>query len=165
MESEDVWEEVLNGKIIADKPHPSPDHYFTAENIFCIFKNFKRCIVILRGLGVHLTEKDIVIPDIVVLCDPNKLKNDGIHGAPDLIAEILSPGTAKRDKGYKKLLYERCGVKEYWIVDPYNHFIEVYLLTDGKYVQTGVYQKPDTFKTSLYDDLVIDANEVFEVNW
>jgi len=163
---DNVWEELLDGEIVAMSPRPSPDHYSAAENIQGIFKRFlkgKPCRVFLDGLDVHLTEKDIAIPDIVVLCDRNKIKKDGIHGAPDLIAEVLSPDTAKRDRGYKKSLYERCGVQEYWIVDPDERFIEVYLLVNGKYVPGGVYRKPDKFKTSLFNDaLIIDTNEVFE---
>lgn len=64
----------------------------------------------------------------MVVCNKDIIKKDGVHGVPDLIVEVISPSTAKKDKGYKKDLYETCGVKEYWLVDTDNRSIEVYLL-------------------------------------
>ena len=77
---------------------------------------------------VHLSENDCVIPDVMIVCNSDIIKDNAIYGAPDLIVEVLSPGTEKRDRGYKKDLYERCGVREYWIVDPVSLTVEVYLL-------------------------------------
>jgi len=124
---------------------------------------------------------DVVQPDICVVCDLSKLDEKGCMGAPDLIVEILSPSTAMHDRSYKKDLYERCGVKEYWIIDTRNKVIEVYWLVDGKYVLNDMYFEPDEhwlnhhsttdedrakvkykFKTSLFDGLVIDIREIFE---
>jgi len=162
---DNVWEELIDGVIVAMSPRPSPRHYITADNIYGIFKKFlagKPCKAYMDAFDVHLTEKDIVIPDVLILCDKDKLKKDGIHGAPDLIVEVLSPNTAKRDKGYKKDLYEKCGVKEYWIADPENRLIEVYLPDkNGKYVLADVYYEHE-FKTSLFDGLIINTEEVFE---
>lgn len=105
------------------------------------------------------------------------IKKDGIHGTPDLIVEVLSPSTAKNDKGYKKELYEKSGVKEYWIVDPVMRSIETYLLADGKYVLDEFYAlPPDIFEItdreredckkeihiSLYNDFCISLEEIFE---
>ena len=114
----------------------------------------------------------------MIVCQPEILQDDGIHGAPDLIVEVLSPSTAKRDRGYKKDLYERSGVKEYWIVDPMNKAIETYLLKNGKFVFDNLYSLypdcdlkrmtseeiakiPTEFKCSLYDDLTISIKKVF----
>ena len=71
------------------------------------------------------------VPDFMVVCDREKIKADGVHSAPDLVLEVLSPSTAKNDKGYKKSVYESSGVPEYWIVSPKEKSIEVYLLQDG----------------------------------
>jgi len=175
-------EELIGGKIIMMSPMPTLNHNFAASNIFHIFKKYlkgKTCTAIADGSDVFLTKKDRVVPDVMVVCDRNMLKKDGVYGAPDLIVEVLSPSTAKRDKGYKKDLYEKCGVKEYWLVEPVNKSIDVYLLNNGKYMLDNVYSiYPDymlnkmtakekeeivtEFKTSLFHDLVILLEEAFE---
>ena len=113
----------------------------------------------------------------MIVCNKNNIKLDGIHGAPDLVVEVLSPGTAKNDKGYKKDLYETAGVKEYWIIDPMPRSIEVYLLTDGKFSLDEVYalypeglsvtekEREETKKeiqVSLYNDFCISLEEIFK---
>jgi hypothetical protein len=75
----------------------------------------------------------IVQPDILVVCDPAKLIEEGVRGAPDFIVEILSPATALKDQSEKKELYEKKGVREYWIVNPNTLETFVYLLRDGSY--------------------------------
>lgn len=178
---EEYKEEVLNGEIILMSPCPSANHNRIVGNIYRIFSNFldgKPCETFVDGMDVYLSDKDTVIPDVMVICNPDIIKSTGIYGIPDLIVEILSPSTAKRDKGYKKDLYEKSGVQEYWIVDPLNKAIEVYLLNDGKYRLDNIYSilpdyeiermKPEEianiqteFKCSLYDDLVISIEKVF----
>lgn len=177
-----VWEELIDGKVVAMSPRPTINHNIIAGNVFTIFHNFlkgKKCIPFADGVDLYLSEKDRVIPDMMVVCNSDIIKKDGVYGAPDLIVEVLSPSTAKRDKGYKKDLYERSGIKEYWIVDPENRSIEVYLLRENRYELDNVYSIfPDydlnrmtpeelaeiqmEFKCSLYDDLIISVEEVFE---
>lgn len=67
-------------------------------------------------------------------------KHSTIHGVPDMVAEVFSRSTMKRDMGIKKDIYERNGVKEYWMIDPWRETVEVYLLHDGKYEFGGLYQ-------------------------
>jgi Uma2 family endonuclease len=118
----------------------------------------------------------------VVVCNPDIIKNDGLYGAPDLVVEVLSKSTSERDRGIKKEIYEAIGVKEYWIVSTTERSIEVYLLKDGKFVLDKVYsiytaedmeaimeddekerEKIITeFKTSIFDDLVVAVEDVFE---
>ena len=79
----------------------------------------------------HLCDKrqtliNYLEPDILVVCDENKLSEDGCHGAPDLIVEVASQSTKKRDYGIKLLKYRTAGVKEYWIVDPMRETVMVY---------------------------------------
>jgi Uma2 family endonuclease len=177
---EEVRTELLNGVEVAMSPRPVVNHLEASGNIHQIFKNYlvgKKCRVFYE-MDVHLTPKDIVVPDIAVICDNDIIKYDGAYGAPDLVVEVLSPSTAKYDRGYKKDLYERCGVKEYWIVDTRNYSIDVYLLENGKYTLDNLYTIfPDyviekmtekekseiayDFKTSLFPDLVINIEEVF----
>lgn len=176
---EEPWEEKLNGQIFLMSPRPSVNHNQAAGNIYHIFRNYlkgKTCRAFPDGTDVFLTEEDNVIPDAMIVCNKDIIKPDGIHGAPDLIVEVLSPRTAKNDRGYKKDLYESSGVKEYWIVDPTLRSIEAYLLSDGKYTLDGVYglfpnspsiteqerqESKKEIPVSLYGDFRISLEEIF----
>ncbi|MDR2167314.1 MAG: Uma2 family endonuclease [Clostridiales bacterium] len=81
---------------------------------------------------VYFTKKTRLAPDFAVVCDPGIIKGESIHGVPNLVVEVLSPSTFKKDKNKKKATYEKFGVPEYWIVDSRNFSIEVHLLKDGK---------------------------------
>ncbi|MCI8415546.1 MAG: Uma2 family endonuclease [Ruminiclostridium sp.] len=173
-------EELIDGKIVAMSP-ASTSHTYIADGILSIFRHYlrgRKCIPFGDGLLVHLTDQDKFVPDVMIVCDRNKIGRNGIHGAPDLVVEVLSPSTAKKDRGYKKAAYESSGVPEYWIVNPADKSIEVYLLEDGRYTLDNVYTRyPDEdlaemtdeekaaviteFKCHLYDDLVIRLDDIF----
>ena len=102
-------------------------------------------------------------PDIVVVCDPNKLDRKGCLGAPDLIIEILSPVTAAKDTKEKYQLYEESLVKEYWMVYPGENLIEVFKLDNkGKYQMEKKYNRNDTIKVGMLGDLSIKLVDIFE---
>ena len=173
-------EELMGGKIVAMAP-ASAGHTYVADGILNIFRNYlkgKKCIPFGDGLLVHLTDEDKFVPDVMVVCDRSKIKPDGVHGAPDLVVEVLSPSTAKYDRTYKKDVYEKSGVPEYWLVNPTDRSIEVYLLENGRYILNDVYTvRPDwllqymsdeekaalvtEFKCHLYDDLIIRLDDIF----
>ena len=177
---EERREELIGGKVVMMAP-ASAEHVYTAGSIYNIFKNYlkgKNCIPFSDGLLVHLTDDNKFVPDMMVVCDRSKIKSDGVHGAPDLVVEVLSPSTAKDDRTRKKEVYEACGVPEYWLVSPTDKSIEVYLLESGKYILHDVYTvRPDwvlaqmtdeersavvtEFKCHLYDDLTIRLDDVF----
>jgi len=179
---DDYRSELINGKIIMMLPRPVFNHVTVASNIYRIFANYlkgKSCTPFDDGFDLYLTEKDHFVPDAMVVCDPNKIKYNGVHGAPDLVVEVLSPSTAKRDKTYKKQVYEQCGVQEYWIVDVDSKRLEQYLLQEGQLQLVEVYSVypdyiwnkmtaeeqaavPLELKCSLYDDLLIKLEDVFE---
>ena len=118
---EEIRDEMLNGKVILMSPRPAVNHNRAIGNIFFAFMGYlrgKTCEPFADGTDVYLTEKDRVIPDVMIICKKEIIKRNGVHGAPDLIVEVLSPGTEKRDRGYKKDLYEKGGVLEYWLVEP-----------------------------------------------
>lgn len=175
-------EELIGGKIIAMSPRPLYNHNRVAGRIYKLFEDYledRSCAAISDGTELFLTEEDRFVPDFMVVCDPNKIKRNGVHGAPDLVAEILSPSTSKRDKMYKKNVYEKCGVREYWLVDTLNRSIEQYLLEDGRLELREIYtlfQDDDLeqmneeeraavsthFKCSLFDDLDIALADIFK---
>ena len=172
--------ELLDGIIFA-MSSPGTNHVIAGVNIIKILGNYlagKGC-KLFYDHDLHLTKRDRVRPDVMVVCRQDIIKGNGIHGAPDLVVEILSRSTKKRDRGYKLGLYERCGIREYWIVDTRSRAIEVYLLIEGKLTLDGAYEVyfdheleymeeeeraeiPYEFKTSLFDDLVIKLEDIFQ---
>ena len=178
---EEPREEVINGKVVMMSA-PTLNHTLIAGNIFGIFRDYlrgKKCVPIQDGGALFLEEDaEEYKPDMMVVCDRDKLKLDGVHGAPDLAVEVLSPSTGRYDKGHKKEVYEKRGVREYWIVDPANRAVEQYVLQNGRFVLRDVYHLyPDyllrhmteekkaalvtEFKCSLFDDLTIRLDDVF----
>ena len=92
--------------------------------------------VFVDDVDVYLQEGPLFKPDLIVVLEENSSIIDwskGIYGAPDMLVEVLSRSTKKRDVTIKKDIYERNGVKEYWIIDPWIKSVTVYLLRDGKY--------------------------------
>lgn len=172
--------ERINGeeKLLAQ---PAIPHLIISRNLTYIIHSYlrgKRC-QLLAEPDVFFDDDNRLAPDLAVVCDPQKIKYRGIYGAPDLIIEILSPSTANNDKKSKKAIYEKFGVREYWIVDPKGKSIEVYRLSDNKFVLDHVYEALNDdewdllnesekkavkmrLKVSLYDDLEIDIRDVFE---
>ena len=176
---EELRDEMLNGKVVAMSPRPAVNHNRVIGNIFYAFMGYlrgKSCEPFADGTDVYLTEKDRVVPDVMIICKKEIIKRNGVHGTPDLVVEVLSPGTEKRDRGYKKDLYEKSGVREYWLVEPETQTVEVYLLKDKKFVLDEVYRifpdyvelsadeqehyKSDV-RVSLYDDFYIPLEKIF----
>ncbi len=178
---EEVREELIGGKIVAMSPRPTFNHNRVASRIYWMFESHlrgRRCTAIADGTDLYLTDEDRFVPDMMVVCDRDKIQRDGVHGAPDLVVEVLSPGTAKNDRMRKKEVYEACGVREYWIADPENRTIEQYLLRDGGLELSTVYASYTEremermserermeiithFKCSLYDDFDISLDDIF----
>lgn len=106
----------------------------------------------------------VVQPDLMVVCDRDKLDDRGIKGAPDLVLEIISPSTAKRDITVKHQLYQRHGVKEYWLLYPNDRTLLVYKLSEeGRYSQPMVFGEGDVVPVPLLGDLFIDMGKVFRM--
>ena len=130
----------------------------------------KKCKVYPAPFAVRLFEQDgdrpedvdtMVEPDISVVCDPSKLDDIGCKGAPDLIMEILSPSTQRHDKLTKFNLYQRAGVREYWIVDPASKSVQVFVLEDGHYAAKDFGASGDKLKVNILEGCAIDLSQVF----
>jgi Uma2 family endonuclease len=105
----------------------------------------------------------VVQPDICVICDLSKIDERGCCGAPDMIVEILSPSTYKKDVTEKFALYEEQGVKEYWMVHPEAKAIDVFVLQeDGKYDKGTLYEWGGKVPVHVFDGATIDMEDVFE---
>ena len=129
---------------------PSPDwgHVNVTANLIATIgvyvKTNKLGTIAPDNFDVHFPDGNLFQPDFIFVSAANdKLfldkKNMTLHGVPDMVAEIFSRSTMKRDIGIKKDIYERNGVKEYWIIDPWRETIDIYLLRDGKYELDGHY--------------------------
>ncbi|MBR1858865.1 MAG: Uma2 family endonuclease [Selenomonadaceae bacterium] len=142
--------------------------YFTFTNY--IIKNNVEAAVFGDNTDVYLSDEYHCKPDLSVICNLKLIENDKyIDGVPDLIIEVLSESTMKNDLGVKKDAYEKHGVKEYWIVDPWSQRVDVYLLADGKFTSGGIYKvhNEDTelkneIKVSIFEDLTIDLRTIFK---
>ena len=174
-------EEIISGRVVRMFPS-SMNHSRVSGNLLTIFYNFLcdgPCEPFQSGTALYLEEdREEYQPDMMVVCDPEKIQGDGVHGAPDLVVEVLSPSTGRYDRGRKKEIYERHGVREYWIVDPANRTVEQYVLESGAFVLHGYYallpdfmtrrmkpeelaEIPTEFQSTLFDDLTIRLEKVF----
>lgn len=178
---DELREELIDGQSLAMSPRPAFNHNQIASNIYRIFANYldgKSCEAFADGMDLYLTEKDRFVPDVMVVCDRSKLDEDGVHGAPDLVVEVLSPSSIQRDRIYKKHAYERSGVREYWIVSPAEKSVEIYRSDGHTLSPQAVYSIPPDwmlakmteeeraglvteFQCSLYDDLTIPMAHIF----
>ena len=168
-ESERV--EIIDGEAFA-MATPLTVHQRISMRLLRLIANFldgKRCEVFPAPFGVRLFEQDgdlpedvdtMVEPDITVVCDPEKIDKYGCKGAPDMVIEILSPSNRRHDLTVKYRLYERAGVREYWIVDPEKKFVQVQRLEDGRYDGGEVYLTGKV-PVGLWEDFGIDLGPVF----
>ena len=131
--------QLIENKLIMS-PAPATDHQRVLGKIFVLMANYieKQQLgeVLVSPLDVFLDATNAFQPDIIFV---NKqridiIKNNGIYGTPDLVIELLSPGTAKYDQKQKKRVYERCGVQEYWIINPVDKSAQGFQLIDAVFV-------------------------------
>ena len=140
-------------------------HGIASVEIVTQLSNFlkgKTCEVYHSPYDVRLWENEDTVyePDVFVVCDPSKLKDKYCEGAPDFIAEILSPSTSLNDKITKFNNYFEAGVKEYWIVDPADKTVLAYRLIDKAYVAQN-YCETDMAPIQVLDGFQIDLSLVF----
>ena len=103
----------------------------------------------------------MVEPDITIVCDPSKLDNRGCKGASDMVVEILSPSTQRHDRLVKLGLYQRAGVREYWIVSPEEQTVQVFLNKDASLLPHEVYDRQGVAKVNVLDGCFIELSKVF----
>lgn len=179
---EEIPEELIAGKIVPMWPRPLLSHHEAGANIAMIFWQYlkgKDGKAFRNSVALELDEQNVFFPDVMIVCNPSIIHEDGIYGTPDLVVEVLSPSTAARDRGVKKDTYARAGVREYWLVDPLAKSVEVYLLQDVRLEFANAYTiypevtwnkltdeekaaVPLTIKVSLYEDFFVDVREIFE---
>ena len=169
---EDERVELIEGKAVMMATPKRIHQRILSQLLFQIesFLRGKRCEVYPAPFAVRLFEQDgdrpedvdtLLEPDLTVVCDPGKLDDIGCKGAPDMVIEILSPSTARHDRVVKYRLYERAGVREYWIVDPEMKIVNVHLLENGQYHSPIANTGKAFVPVSLWENFSVDLSTVF----
>ena len=164
---EDKRYELLDGDLLMT-PAPNLKHQRVQVRLGSRLERF----VEERALGefffapcdVVLSNHDVVQPDLLFVSrERAHLLSDGaaVQGAPDLVVEILSPATAGRDRGYKRALYAKHGVQEYWLVDPVDETIAIHRLRDGALVVAHTFGCGQTLRSPLLAGFELDLDAVF----
>ncbi|MEG1287472.1 MAG: Uma2 family endonuclease [Clostridium sp.] len=155
-------------KLICMSPSPSIPHQRISGNLYGLLWTFfkgKTCDVFSAPTDIELSKdnnKNVVIPDLSVICDKNGFTNNKYIGVPTLIIEILSPSNQSHDLVTKMNLYMRYGVKEYWIINPMKYSIDVYSLDEnGGYEQYCVRHKIGDIESKVFKELNIDMEDIF----
>jgi Uma2 family endonuclease len=162
--------ELIMGKIFKMSPAPSSQHQHItialSSNIFQYLKG-KSCKVFAAPFDVTLPDNSgakttVVQPDITVVCDPSKITTLGCVGAPDLVVEVISKSSVKKDLHEKYSIYEQAGVKEYWVVQPQDRSLIIFTLTTaGQYQPSKPLTKGDIATSQVLPGLEIDLDELF----
>jgi len=165
-DDEKRWE-LIDGSAYLMSPSPSWKHQGISGNLHRQLANYlndKSCKVFAAPFDVRLNadtdDNTVVQPDLVIICDKTKLDDKGCNGAPDMVIEILSPSTTSRDTVKKFRLYQKSGVREYWIVDPDSKTVSVHLLENGRYITTA-YDEEDTAPVNVLEGCEINLPDVF----
>jgi Uma2 family endonuclease len=158
------WE-IINGEAHAMTPAPLIRHQAISQYLSTEFGNFfkgRGCTPFAAPTDVVFDNQNIVQPDLLVVCDKDKITEKNIQGAPDLIVEIISPSTALKDKREKRYLYERFGVREYLIVYPVEELVERFLLGDGRFETAEIFGWDEVLPLAIFPELHLNLWEVFD---
>ena len=164
---DDCRYELIDGIAYAMAPAPTRKHQIVVGELFRQIANTlegKPCRPYIAPFDVRLKQAGqpdhktdtVVQPDISVICDRNKVDDKGAKGAPDWIIEVLSPATASHDQIVKHALYERAGVREYWLVHPTDRVLTIYRLLDGAYGKPDIRPLDGETLCSVLPEVVID---------
>lgn len=171
--SNDEIVEIIDGKIFAMSPAPSRIHQELIMEISAELRNYVKAnngqckvypapfdVVLIDDDKTEMDSKNIVQPDISVICNRSKLNDKGCLGSPDMIVEVVSKFNPGNDYVKKLYLYEKYKVKEYWIVNPMKKNILVYTLTENGYNEPDLYTFNDKIKVNTFADLEIDFSSI-----
>ena len=168
---DDARYELIDGVAYAMGPAPVRRHQGILGEVFRQVANILEgspCRPYIAPFDVRLPKTDeidndvdtVVQPDLVVICDRAKLDDKGCRGAPDWVVEVLSPSTAGHDQILKRALYQRVGVREYWLVHPVDRIVTIYTLDAGSYGAPDVRELAGTLAVGVLPEIVIDWERV-----
>ena len=149
-------------------PSPNRWHQTALINLATQLKEFAKRnqlgTVLVAPFDVYFSEDEFVQPDLLFVAKEHveRLTDNGVKGAPDLVVEIVSPGSARTDRLTKRNLYAKHGVSEHWIISPNERTIEVLSLKEGNYESVGLYEGDEAIKSPLLPGLLIVSNPLFD---
>lgn len=171
-----TWDDDTRWEIIDGQPYamgaPSWFHQSVVMGLGVqLYAHFqgRGCRVVSAPLDVRLPHGDepdddietVVQPDIVVICDLSKMDKRGCRGAPDVVIEVLSPSTAGRDQITKRAIYERHGVREYWLVHPTDRVVTIYRRDGARFVRPEIFEARGVLAVRGHEGLQIDWDQAF----
>ena len=166
------WE-LIDGVPYSMSPAPRVPHQDKSFDLSRKLGNFlegKPCKVYIAPLDIYLQDENasddqqtVVQPDVLVVCDPTIVEDDGVHGGPDFVAEVLSDSTANKDFSLKKELYERSGVKEYWLIQPdtctvFRYVREGEKLEGARFAPIKEFRRGEAVESVLFPGFVWDCS-------
>ena len=165
-ESEEKRYELIEGELYM-VPSPTPMHQDIVRNLLRVLDEFVQAHglgkVYVSPLDVVLSDEDVLQPDILYISKNREgiIGERNIQGAPDLVVEVLSPGTADRDRTLKRARYLRFGVREYWLVDAQSRSIEVLKAGESQFEVVRIYPEGTTVLSPILEGLRVDVGRVF----
>jgi Uma2 family endonuclease len=161
--------ELLNGSLVK-RASPTIRHQDIQGELFALMRTYvsekKLGKVLSAPIDVYFDDHNCPQPDIVFVSKERRFlveDSDYVNGAPDLIVEIISPGTGKNDRGWKKDLYERFAVKEYWIVDPSAKLVEIYGMRENAYRLLAIQEEEGVVASSVLPGFELDIKVLFDL--
>lgn len=166
------WE-IIDGVAYNMSPSPTVNHQEALLDLGTQLRMFLRgkpcrvipdCDVLLpKSAEADAEIRTVVQPDISVVCSPEKIEGKRIRGAPDMVIEVISPGSASYDHVKKKYMYERAGVREYWLVDPESRAVAVYTFdpATGRFAEGSLIENAGKIPVATLPGLEIDFSTVF----
>ena len=160
----DARREIIGGELIMS-PTPIPAHQECVTRLLFVLRPYVTARrlghVLPAPLDVVLADDEVVQPEVIYVSKQNRIIGPKrVAGVPDLLVEVISPGSVRRDRVDKKALYERCGVGEYWLVDLNNRAVEVWTLREGRYQLHGLFAGAETLTSVLLADFAVPVAEL-----
>jgi Uma2 family endonuclease len=164
-EASDKRWELIEGEVI-EMATPIPTHQDSVGNTYVMLRDIAKLLgarVFFAPLEVYLDDENIPQPDVMLLLKDSRcvVGAKRLEGPPDLIVEVFSPSTRGFDKTTKFRLYERFGVREYWMVDPEALYVEVWTWTDGHYAPLGTFLANETFTSPVLEGQNVQVAAIF----
>ncbi len=159
--------QLIEGELVMT-PSPTTFHQIISGNLFGKMRDRVKekgeGLVLFAPIDIYLDDENVFQPDLVFISKQRRdiIKDDGIHGAPDMVIEILSPSTAYYDIKKKYKMYEKFSVKEYWIVDPEMKGVELFSLTEqSKFLLSASLTEQGTVKSGILNGFEMTLEEIF----
>ncbi len=158
--------QLIEGELVMS-PAPGFEHFRSSKRVFLklyrLIEDAGKGEVIYAPVDLYLDKENVYQPDIMVVLKGSKARitRKGVYGPPDVVVEILSPSTAYYDLRVKKKVYERAGVREYWIVDPMERSLEIYTNSDEGFKLTSMAVERGKVVSKVLD-IDLDLEEVFK---